>query len=134
MKKDNPYKVPENYFENLGEQVKEKIKLEEMKLNEVEEKQPLIVQLRPYMWMAASIFVLVFAARIILTSSIDPEFKISSFGNEEIQTIAQVDSSEVDTNEIDLAFFEDLSEVTSDDIINYLSDSDIDTEILLANL
>lgn len=75
MKKDNPYKVPENYFENLGEQVKEKIKLEEMKLNEVEEKQPLIVQLRPYMWMAASIFVLVFAARIILTSSIDPNLK-----------------------------------------------------------
>lgn len=134
MKKDNPYKVPENYFENLGAQVKEKIKVEEMKLNVAEEKQALIVQLRPYMWMAASIFVLVFAARIILSNSIPSEFKIVSFGNEETQVIAQIDSSEAKTNEIDLEFFEDLSEVTSDDIINYLSDSDIDTEILLANL
>jgi len=134
MKKDNPYKVPENYFDNLGAQIQNKIKQEEGQFEHVEGKLPLIVQLKPYMWMAASIFVLVFAARIILSNSISPEFKIASFGNEEIQAIAQVDSAESSTNEIDLEFFEDLSEATSEDIINYLSDSDIDTEILLANL
>ena len=134
MKKDNPYKVPENYFDNLGAQIQNKIKQEEGQFEQVEEKIPLIIQLKPYMWMAASIFVLVFAARIILSNTISPEYKIASFGNEEVQAIAQVDSSEASTNEIDLEFFDDLSEVTTDDIINYLSDSDIDTEILLANL
>ncbi len=134
MKKDNPYKVPENYFDNLGAQIQNKIKQEEGQFDQVEEKISLIVQLKPYMWMAASVFVLVFAARIILSNSISPEYKIASFGNEEVQAIAQVDSSEASTNEIDLEFFDDLSEVTTDDIINYLSDSDIDTEILLANL
>jgi len=134
MKKDNPYKVPENYFDNLGAQIQNKITQEEKQFDQVEDKMPLIVQLKPYMWMAASIFVLVFAARIILSNTISPEYKIASFGNEEVQSIAQVDSSEASTTEIDLEFFDDLSEVTSDDIINYLSDSDIDTEILLANL
>tara|TARA_R110001583_G_scaffold15005_5_gene62170 strand:- start:2705 stop:3109 length:405 start_codon:yes stop_codon:yes gene_type:complete len=134
MKKDNPYKVPENYFENLGAQIQNKIKQEEGQFEQVEEKISLIVQLKPYMWMAASIFVLVFAARIILSNSISPEFKIASFGNEEIQAIAQVDSAESSTNEIDLEFFDELSEATAEDIIDYLSDSDIDTDILLANL
>lgn len=134
MKKDNPYKVPENYFDNLGAQIQNKITQEEKQFDQVEDKMPLIVQLKPYMWMAASIFVLVFAARIILSNTISPEYKIASFGNEEVQSIAQVDSSEASTTDIDLEFFDDLSEVTSDDIINYLSDSDIDTEILLANL
>ena len=134
MKKDNPYKVPKNYFDNLGAQIQNKIKQEEGQFEQIEEKTSLIIQLRPYLWMVASVFVLVFAARIILTSSISPEYKIASFGNEEVQAIAQVDSSETGTNEIDLEFFDDLSEVTSDDIINYLSDSDIDTDILLANL
>ena len=134
MKKDNPYKVPENYFDNLGAQIQNKIKQEEGKFEQVEEKIPLIIQLKPYMWMAASIFVLVFAARIILSNSISPEYKIASFGTEEIQAIAQVDSAEATSNEIDLEFFDDLQDATSDDIIDYLSDSDIDTDILLANL
>ncbi|MFT5749878.1 MAG: hypothetical protein ACI93S_001151 [Ancylomarina sp.] len=134
MKKDNPFKVPENYFDKLGVQIQNKIKQEEGQFEQVEEKIPLIIQLKPYMWMAASIFVLVFAARIILSNTISPEYKIASFGNEEIQAIAQIDSSEASTNEIDLEFFDELSDATSDDIINYLSDSDIDTEILLANL
>ncbi len=134
MKKDNPYKVPENYFDNLGAQIQNKIKQEEGKFEQVEEKTPLIIQLKPYMWMAASIFVLVFAARIILSNSISPEYKIASFGNEQIQVIAQVDSAEATSNEIDLEFFDDLQDATSDDIIDYLSDSDIDTDILLANL
>ena len=134
MKKDNPYKVPENYFDNLGAQIQEKIKQEENKFEQVEEKRSLIVQLKPYMWMAASVFVLVFAARIILSVSISPEYKIASFGNEELQAKAHVDSVEDATNEVDAQFFDALQDATSDDIIDYLSDSDIDTDTLLANL
>ncbi|MCZ4696434.1 hypothetical protein DWB61_17350 [Ancylomarina euxinus] len=134
MKNDNPYKVPENYFDNLGAQIQEKIKQEENKFEQVEEKRSLLVQLKPYMWMAASIFVLVFAARIILSVSISPEYKIASFGNEALQANAHVDSVEAANNEVDAQFFDDLKDATSDDIIDYLSDSDIDTDILLANL
>jgi len=134
MKKDNPYKVPENYFDNLGAQIQEKIKQEENQFEPIEEKKSLIVQLKPYMWMAASVFVLVFAARIILSVSISPEYKIASFGNEEIQANANIDSVEAVTNDMDAQFFDDLFDATSDDIIDYLSDSDIDTDILLANL
>lgn len=134
MQKDNPYKVPENYFDNLGEQVQEKIKLEENQFEQVEEKRPLIVQLKPYMWMVASVFVFVFAARVILSVSIPSEYKIASFGSEEIPVNTQISSVDAETDEVDAQFFEDLMDATSDDIIDYLSDSDIDTDILLANL
>lgn len=134
MRKDNPYKVPENYFDNLGAQIQEKINKEENKFEQVEEKKSLIVQLKPYMWMAASVFVLVFAARIILSVSISPEYKIASFGGEELQANAYVDSVEAAINEMDAQFFDNFPDATSDDIIDYLSDSDIDTDILLANL
>jgi len=134
MQKDNPYKVPENYFDNLGAQIQEKIKQEENQFEPIEEKKSLIVQLKPYMWMAASVFVLVFAARIILSVSVSPEYKIASIGNEELQANADIDSIEAVTNEGDAQFFDELFDATSDDIIDYLSDSDIDTDILLANL
>ncbi len=130
MKKNNPYKVPENYFDNLGSQIQEKIKVEEMKTKESEEKLPLIVQLRPYIWMVASIFVLVFVARIVLTNSIGSEFKIISFGNENIQANAIEPATSTD----ETLFIDSFSGVTDEDIIEYLSYSDIDTEILLANL
>jgi len=134
MKKDNPYKVPENYFDNLGARIQDKIK-EEERFSDVEpEKQSLLIQLKPYMWMAASIIAFVFVARIILSVSISPEYKIASFGNEELQADAHTDSVEASTNEIDAQFFDDLPDATSDDIIDYLSDTDIDTETLLANL
>jgi len=133
MKKDNPYKVPENYFDNLGSQIQEKIKKEEDLFQDESKKQSLIIQLKPYMWMAASVFVLVLAARIILSVSISPEYKIASFGDE-LQANAVVDSAKNSSDDSDALFFDDLSEATADDIIDYLSDNDIDTETLLANL
>jgi len=134
MKKDNPYKVPENYFDNLGEQIQERIKQEENNFEQVEEKKPLIVILKPYIWMVASVFVFVFAARIILSVSIPSEYKIASFGSDEIPINTQISSVDTEINEVDAPFFEDLMDATSDDIIDYLSDSEIDTDILLANL
>ena len=131
MKKDNPYKVPENYFDNLGEQIKDKIKKEENLLESKSEKRSLMIQLKPYMWMAASIFTLVIAARLILSVSISPEYKISSSNVGISQTAESTDSI---SSEEDAIFFDDLTEVSSEDIINYLSDNDIDTDILLANL
>lgn len=134
MKKDNPYKVPENYFDNLGSQIQEKIKKEESLFQDEPEKQSLIIQLKPYMWMVASIFVFVLAARIILSVSISPEYKIASFGDES-QVNKVLDSVDIEsTTETDALFFDNLSEATSDDIIDYLLDTDIDTETLLANL
>lgn len=134
MKKDNPYKVPENYFDNLGSQIQEKIKKEESLFHAEPEKQSLLIQLKPYMWMAASIFVLVFAVRIILSVSISPEYKIASINADELPANAAVDTLDKSINDSDALFFDDLSEASSDDIIDYLSDTDIDTETLIANL
>ena len=133
MKKDNPYKVPENYFDNLGSQIQEKIKKEEYMYQDEPKKQSLIIQLKPYMWMAASVFVLVLAARIILSVSISPEYKIARFGDE-LQVNAAVDSADNSSIDSEALFFDNLSDATADDIIDYLSDNDIDTETLLANL
>ncbi|RZT96999.1 hypothetical protein EV201_1656 [Ancylomarina subtilis] len=131
MKKENPYKVPENYFDNLGEQIKDKIKKEEGLFKDEPEKRSLMIQLKPYMWMAASILTLVIAARLILSVSISPEYKISSTNGGISQTTESIDST---SPEKDVIFFDDLTEVSSEDIIDYLSENDIDTDVLLANL
>lgn len=134
MQNDNPYKVPENYFDNLGEQIQNRIKEEENNDEHADEKRSLMVQLKPYMWMAASVLGLVLAVRVILSVSIAPEYKIASFGSEEIPVETPINTAEVATNEADAQFFDDLTDVSSDDIIDYLSDTDLDTDILLANL
>ncbi|MCT4602836.1 MAG: hypothetical protein N4A59_08060 [Marinifilum sp.] len=123
MKKDQPFKVPENYFENLSDRINEKIKQEE------NPKEKNLVQiLKPYMWMAASIIGFVFVAKLILTTSIPSDFQ-----NQQISQIE--DTSTVNTENVDSdLFFDNMSETTTDEIIEYLSDYDIATDELLANL
>lgn len=126
MKKDQPFKVPENYFENLSDRIQEKIELEE------NPKKRMLQVLKPYVWMAASIIGIVFIAKIILTSSVPSEYKI--------QQLSQIENTSIDTqsttiNSDELDWFSDENEeATSDEIIEYLSDFDIDSESLLANL
>lgn len=126
MKNDQPFKVPDNYFENLSDRVQERITTEE------NPNKRLLQVLKPYFWMAASVIGIVFIAKIVLTNSVPSGYKI--------QQLSQTESTAIDTqnkstnmNELDW-FSDDSSEVTSDEIIEYLSDFDIDSESLLANL
>lgn len=126
MKNDQPFKVPEDYFENLSDRVQERITTEE------NPNKRLLQVLKPYLWMAASIISIVFIAKIILTNSVPSEYKI--------QQLSQIENTSIDTqstttNPDELNWFSDESmEATSDEIIEYLSDFDIETESLLANL
>ncbi|WP_321299726.1 hypothetical protein [Marinifilum fragile] len=123
MKKDQPFKVPENYFENLSDRISERIEQEE---NPKEKNWVQI--LKPYMWMAASVLAFVFVAKLILTTAVPTDFQ-----NQQVSQIE--DSSNVNTENVESDFFFDsMSETTSDEIIEYLSDYDIETDELLANL
>ncbi|NOU60527.1 hypothetical protein [Marinifilum caeruleilacunae] len=123
MKKDQPFKVPEDYFENLSDRISERIEQEE---NPKEKN--LVQVLKPYMWMAASIIGFVFVAKLILTTSVPTDFQ-----NQQITQIE--DTSTVSTENTDSEiFFDSMSETSTDEIIEYLSDYDIATDELLANL
>jgi LysM repeat protein len=124
MKKDQPFKVPEDYFENLSDRIQEKIELEE------NPKKRMLQVLKPYVWMAASIIGIVFIAKVVLTNSVDPNYKIQQYSQSEIS----IDTQSVIVNTDDLNWFSDEEELTSEEIIEYLSDYDIETETLLANL
>ncbi len=125
MKKDQPFKVPEDYFENLSDRIQEKIELEE------NPKKRVLQVLKPYIWMAASIIGIVFIAKIVLTNSVDPNYKIQQISQSEIS----IDTQNLVVNAGDLNWFSDEEEeLTSEEIIEYLSDYDIETETLLANL
>ena len=124
MKKDQPFKVPEDYFENLSDRIQEKIELEE------NPKKRVLQVLKPYIWMAASIIGIVFVAKVVLTNSVDPNYKVQQISQSEIS----VDTQNVVVDTDDLNWFSEEEELTSEEIIEYLSDYDIETETLLANL
>jgi hypothetical protein len=126
MKNDQPFKVPEDYFENLSDRVQERITTEE------NPNKRLLQVLKPYFWMAASVIGIVFIAKIVLTNSVSSDYKIQQLSQTESTAI---DTQNRSTNLDELDWFSDDSyEATSDEIIEYLSDFDIDSESLLANL
>lgn len=126
MKKNDAFKVPDNYFENLSDKVQNKIEQEES------EKPKLIQLLKPYIWMAASIVVMVFIARIVLTNAVPEDYKIQKLSQTET-TVSDTQSIITSLDDIDW-FSDDSEDITSDELIEYLSDFDIETETLLANL
>ena len=128
MKKDQPFKVPEDYFENLGDRIQERIETEENPKG-----RNIFVVLKPYMWMAASIIGVVLAVRVVITTFVPSDYKNQQITQEttSIDTQNSILNTDVEDSEW---FFDDISDDTSDAIIEYLSDYDIETETLLANL
>ncbi|WP_461630379.1 hypothetical protein [Labilibaculum euxinus] len=124
MKNDQPFKVPVDYFENLSDRVQERI------ITEENPNKRLLQVLKPYFWMAASVVGILFIAKIVLINSVPSDYKIQQFSQTE-NTAIDTQSTSLD----ELNWFSDESpEATSDEIIEYLSDFDIDSESLLANL
>lgn len=126
MKNDQPFKVPEDYFENLSDRVQEKI------ITEENPNKRLLQVLKPYFWMAASVIGIILIAKIVLTNSVPSDYKIQQLSKTE-STAIDTQNTSTELNELDW-FSDDSSEATSDEIIEYLSDFDIDSESLLANL
>lgn len=112
MKNSNPFKVPENYFDNLNDRVQERITQENSP-----EKVTWMQTLKPYMWLAACAVGIMFFAKIVFTTSISSDYKIQPAN----QITAVQNISNKDT-------------LSSDEIIEYLTDKNIDDDILLASL
>jgi len=128
MKKDQPFKVPEDYFETLSDRLEERIEKEE---NTV--KEGVLHVLKPYMWMAASLIGMALIVKVIITNSVPDDFENYKISKVNVAT----DTQSINTPAVDTDYewtFDDMSDVTSDEIIEYLSDYNIETETLLANL
>lgn len=128
MKKDQGFKVPEGYFENLSSRIQEKVEQEERPKHENR-----FLILKPYLWMAASILGIGLFVKVILTNTLPENFERYKITK---QTAVNVDTTSTTEDENTALNWstEDLPETTSDEIIDYLSDYEIDEENLLANL
>lgn len=128
LNKENPFKVPENYFESISDEILERINIEEQP-----PKREIMPILKPYLYMVASIASVVLIIKLVLTISVDPQYKI--------QTISQVDTPSVTIqnaipnqySEEDI-ILESSLDSSADDIIEYLSEETLDTDIIIANL
>lgn len=123
MKKDKPFKVPNDYFDKLSDRVQERIEKEENPT-----KQGVFQLVKPYLWMAASIIGMALIIKVIITNSVPTDYQNPQIS--QIEDTSTINNTEV---EYDL-FFDNMSETTSDEIIDYLTDYDLETDDLLANL
>nr|WP_320118300.1 hypothetical protein [uncultured Marinifilum sp.] len=123
MKKDKPFKVPNDYFDKLSDRVQERIEKEEKPA-----KQGVFQIVKPYLWMAASIIGMALIIKVIITNSVPTDYQ-----NPQISQIEDTSTINNTEAEYDL-FFDNMSETTSDEIIDYLTDYDLETDELLANL
>lgn len=128
MKNDQPFKVPENYFENLGDRIQERIEKEENPNGK-----NTFQVLKPYIWMAASVLGMALIIKFVITSSVPDNFEDFKISKNTTVVDSPTNSTSIDITADDWAF-DDLSETTSDEIIEYLSDYEIEPETLLANL
>lgn len=124
----NPFKVPENYFDTLNDKIQERIEAEEQP-----QKRDVIQILKPYLWMAASVAGFVLILKMVLNVTVDPQYKI--------EQISQIDSQQINIqNQIPESLQEDeylwgsSIDATSDEILDYLSEQNLDAETLIANM
>ncbi|MGB5989791.1 MAG: hypothetical protein WBG43_08625 [Marinifilaceae bacterium] len=123
-KDNNPFKMPDNYFEGFADKVMDKIhEDEDLKTNPVN-------VFKTYFWMAATFIFIFGIGRLIIPMVLDPSEKIQTQAS---QTIAKFDSSTYNTD----IFDEDLDlevDLTDEQIIEYLAEQDIDDSYLVAEL
>ncbi len=128
MKKDQPFKVPEDYFETLSDRIEERVEKEENPI-----KEGVLHVLKPYMWMAASVIGMALIVKVIITNSVPEGFE--NYKISKVNTVSDTPSTVTPIIDTDYEWTsDDMSDITTDEIIEYLSDYNIETETLLANL
>lgn len=116
----NPFRVPENYFEDLNERIKSSSEgIEQVKKNK-----GLYHRMRPFLAAAASV-ALLFALSYISLKIFRP-----SSGREDLPEISLQEFTDTYLDEIDIftieevispvAFYEEIPDVSNNDIIDYL--------------
>lgn len=126
--KKNPFKVPENYFDSLSENIQERIEVEENP-----PKRELSPILKPYLWMAASVIGFVLILKMVLNITVDPQYKIQQVSMADTQQMNITNQIPVSLEENEM-LWDNTIDATSDEIIDYLSEQDLDTETIIANL
>jgi len=112
----NPFKVPENYFLNLEERIEEKLHNTEIS----SPKTSFIQIIKPYLWLTSVFVGLYIFTNILLNTKIDSEHKIIKASN-----IIPSDKE---------AKLSEHKKISNEDIIVYLSDSDIDSDLIISSL
>jgi hypothetical protein len=116
----NPFKVPENYFEDVSRKI-----ISITAETSTESRKPgIFTRLRPYLAVAASVAVLVLlsylAVRMFFPSNrneVIPEISMEEFTDTYLNDI---DIITLEENADPLSFSEEIPEVSSSDLIDYL--------------
>lgn len=119
-KKKNPFSVPEGYFEQLTDEVMERVKKEEKP-----RRVGLVRMLKPYIGLAAIFLLALFVVQIILPRFIDN----SRMLKKESAEIVQEANDRGEEIELDSSF-----NPTSEEILEYLSTEVSSYELIYAEL
>ena len=132
--KKNPFKVPDNYFEDFNRRIIEATAVRE----EVKPERGIIRRLRPYFAAAASIAVLVALGYTAVWFNGNKnnvlEFPEMSINELPDSYLNDIDILTLEENVASSGFFEENSGVDVDDIIDYLMLENIDDYDIYENL
>lgn len=121
-KKEESFKIPEGYFNDFTDRVMDNIEKENKKTS-LKDIKPMF---KTVFWLAAS-FVIVFGmGKIVFSLVVDPNQKIQNTNQSVyVDNVKQTESTDY--------FFDDI-DMSDEEIIDYLSEQDINQEKLVANL
>lgn len=121
-KKEESFKIPEGYFNDFTDRVMDNIEKENKKTS-LKDIKPMF---KTVFWLAAS-FVIVFGmGKIVFSLAVDPNQKIQNTNQSVyVDKLKQTESTDY--------FFDDI-DMSDEEIIDYLSEQDINQEKLVANL
>ncbi|MCH4897093.1 hypothetical protein E0494_10335 [Marinilabiliaceae bacterium JC040] len=121
-KKEESFKIPEGYFNDFTDRVMDNIEKENKKTS-LKDIKPMF---KTVFWLAAS-FVIVFGmGKIVFSLAVDPNQKIQNTNQTAyVDKVKQTESTDY--------FFDDI-DMSDEEIIDYLSEQDINQEKLVANL
>lgn len=128
----NPFKVPENYFEEVNRRIISAIAGEDEK----SVKRSLYRRMRPYLLAAAAFtgFVIIsyFAARVFITGGKDQESSLAETVS--VSYLNDIDIYSIEESALEVEHSDGLSGIKKSEIVDYLMLEDIETEEILETL
>ncbi|MDD4150177.1 MAG: hypothetical protein PHE33_09120 [Bacteroidales bacterium] len=119
IKKQNNFKTPDGYFEDLNNKIKEKIE------NDNSQKNNSLFQIfKPYIYMAASLIILASGIKFGLHTFVDPKPLLTP----NVETVANAENSDLlyELYADDIVFYEYLSDPEELYAYNDIGDEDIE--------
>jgi len=127
-----PFKVPENYFEEVNRRIISAIAGEDEK----SVKRSLYRRMRPYLLAAAAFtgFVIIsyFAAKVFITGGKDQESSLAETVS--VSYLNDIDIYSIEESALELEHSDGLSGIKKSEIVDYLMLEDIETEEILETL